>query len=578
MLKWIFAGAVLVAASLSAQVTKPARPPRPARPPLDKTLEAPPVPDRLPDRWEWDAKGLTVTDWADKDLAVWQDREWAQDARQFQRAAAAADREWERAAISADREIERAAIAADREWNADQRLWERQDKTLTLGPSQAAIADLKLHGALGEPGWARGSADDWRMPPGQWPEDPADSLYRQARELLNRGEWRQAVTTFRDITQKFPNSGYVPDALYWQAFALYRIGGGNDLRQALELLNTQRGKYPNARTQGDASVLATRIRGALAARGDATAAAQIARTAADSTQRCDQEDMAVRAEALNALAQSDPDGASQVLQRVLARRDECSASLRRNAIFILGGKRRDASTTATLIQVAKTDPSPEVRGTAIDWLARFSGDDALATLDELARTADDERIQRAAVRALVMNPGDKARQMVRGFIERNETPERLRLEALGAFEKDRVSADDITWLRTFYGRTDNPRVKQRILYTLGRVGGPEIDQWFLAMVKNPDESSETRTAALRRVGKSMAVADLAKLYDNSSERSVREELIGAFANRTEDEATDKLIDIVKTGTDPNLRRMAINALSRKKDARTMKFLLELVEK
>lgn len=426
--------------------------------------------------------------------------------------------------------------------------------------------------------WDGFGGKDRRSPEASYPDDPADSLYRQARELLNRGEWRRAVNTFKEIPTKFPNSSYVPDALYWQAFALYRIGSGSELREALQLLEAQRSKYPNARTQSDASALRTRIRGALAARGDASAAEQIARTASDSAQRCDQEDIAVRAEALNALTQSDPDGAAPVLQRVLARRDECSTMLRRNAVFILGSKRRDAAATATLIQVAKTDPSVEVRASAIEWLSRLPGNEALATLEELSRNGDDERIQRVAVRALAMHPSDKARQLVRNIIERNETPERLRIEALSAFDKERVNADDIAWLRTFYSRTDNPKIKQRVLSTLGRVGGPDVDQWFLTMMRNTDESSETRITALRRVGKSLAIGDLAKLYEASAERPIREELIGIFANRADNEATDKLIEIVKTGTDPNLRRMAISALSQKKDARTMKFLLELVEK
>jgi HEAT repeat protein len=57
---------------------------------------------------------------------------------------------------------------------------------------------------------------------------------------------------------------------------------------------------------------------------------------------------------------------------------------------------------------------------------------------------------------------------------------------------------------------------------------------------------------------------------------VREYIIGALGRRTEAEATDKLIDIVKTGTDPALRRSAISALTRKKDPRSTKLLLELI--
>jgi HEAT repeat protein len=59
---------------------------------------------------------------------------------------------------------------------------------------------------------------------------------------------------------------------------------------------------------------------------------------------------------------------------------------------------------------------------------------------------------------------------------------------------------------------------------------------------------------------------------------MREQLINVFANRSEPEATDKLIEIVRSGTDPSIRRQAINALSRKEDPRTARLLLELLER
>ena len=214
---------------------------------------------------------------------------------------------------------------------------------------------------------------------------------------------------------------------------------------------------------------------------------------------------------------------------------------------------------------------------AIEWLSRMSGDDALSALGELARS-DSERVQRAAVRALVLFPGPKARQQVRALIDRTDVPERVRSEALAAFDKERSDADDIAWLRGFYARTDNVRLKQRVVSTLSRIGGTEVDQWFLSLARNPDESSEIRRLALRRVSQSLPVADVAKLYDASAERSVREELINALANRAEPESTDKLIEIVKTGTDPQLRRQAISALTRKKDPRTTRLLMELLDK
>jgi TolA-binding protein len=408
--------------------------------------------------------------------------------------------------------------------------------------------------------------------------DPADSLYRSAHELLRRGEYRRAATIFRELPQRFPSSAYLADALYWQAFALYRIGGSAELRAALEALDQHRSRYPGAKNRVDAAQLTTRITGALANRGDAAAIAQLRNAATDSALRCDREELQVRAEALNALSQSDPDGAVPLLQRTLERRDECTAPLRRTAVLIVGSKRKDAAAVALLSQVARTDPSYEVRSSALDFLSRLPGDEALGVLDALARDASDERMQRTAVRALARSPSPRARQVVRALVERSETPERVRYEAIAAFDKERSTSEDIAWLRTLYTRSTDSRFKGRLVQTLANIGGPDVDQWMLTLARNTEEDSETRRYALRRVARTLPVADIARLYDTAAERPVRESLIEALAERPEAEAADKLVDIVKTGTDPQLRRQAINALTRKKDPRTTRLLLEIIDK
>jgi HEAT repeat protein len=111
---------------------------------------------------------------------------------------------------------------------------------------------------------------------------------------------------------------------------------------------------------------------------------------------------------------------------------------------------------------------------------------------------------------------------------------------------------------------------------IARAGGAENEAWLQSILRNEDEPSEVRSAILQRLGQSMAIADLGKMYDGASSRMVREYIISALGRRTEPEATDKLIDIVKTGTDPQLRRVAVNALTRKKDPRSTKLLMDLI--
>src|SRR5688500_1114209 len=113
-------------------------------------------------------------------------------------------------------------------------------------------------------------------PPAAFPQDPADALYRQGREALNREEWLTAARRFQQIRQSHPRSRYAADALYWEAFARYRTGRADQLRTALGGLDTQRQRYPNAGTRRDADQLAARIQGELARQGDSRAAETVA--------------------------------------------------------------------------------------------------------------------------------------------------------------------------------------------------------------------------------------------------------------------------------------------------------------
>src|SRR4051794_41776076 len=106
-----------------------------------------------------------------------------------------------------------------------------------------------------------------RIPVAWLQGDPADSLYRVARETLGRREFRAAANLFSQINSRYPRSGYAGDALYWQAFALYRLGADGDLRSALAALRRQQKKFPAAATHGDAAALERRGMGGGGRRG-----------------------------------------------------------------------------------------------------------------------------------------------------------------------------------------------------------------------------------------------------------------------------------------------------------------------
>ena len=83
---------------------------------------------------------------------------------------------------------------------------------------------------------------------------------------------------------------------------------------------------------------------------------------------------------------------------------------------------------------------------------------------------------------------------------------------------------------------------------------------------------------MRRIGQTLPIADLGRLYDTATQQRFRSEIINVLGSRKEDAAADKLIDIVKNGTDPSLRTAAIRAITNKNDARATQLLLEIINK
>ena len=86
-----------------------------------------------------------------------------------------------------------------------------------------------------------------------------------------------------------------------------------------------------------------------------------------------------------------------------------------------------------------------------------------------------------------------------------------------------------------------------------------------------------KRAALERAGRTMDVAALIKTYDASAQRPIRETAMQLLSERKQPEALDKILDIAKNGTDTRMRTQAINILSRSKDPRANKLLLQLVD-
>ena len=421
-------------------------------------------------------------------------------------------------------------------------------------------------------------------PAARYFDDPADTLYQQARAALNRGDNRQAARLFERIVQEEPDSEYAPDALYWRAFALYRVGGSDALSQALEALDLQRERYPDAATRGDADALAVRIRGALAQGGDADAAQRLYEDAGEAetpyevtSGDCPDEDADVRVAALNALMEMDPERALPVLEKVLARRDACSETLREKAVFIVA-EGESPRATDILLEVARTDPDPEVRGHAVFWLSEVDDERAVDALEQILLESEDDELREKALFALSENGGERAGQILRSYALDPGQPDEVREKALFWYAESQ-SGGDVAFLRELYGRVESESLKEKVLFAASESGDPEAVNWLLEIAASEGQSIELRKQALFWAGESSEGTGEPRLlafYDDMSEPELKNQLLFVYSELDTPASIEKLFEIARTETDPELRKQALFWLGESDDPRVAQFLEELI--
>jgi HEAT repeat protein len=410
--------------------------------------------------------------------------------------------------------------------------------------------------------------------------DSADSLYRTAREALNRSDFRRASQLFGRVASRYADADVAGDALYWQAYALYRQGAARDLREASKALKAHKEKYPKAGTRGDADALATRIDGALARQGDAGSAERIGRQADAAARdsgcvRSGDDDDDMRVAALNALMQMDADRALPVLRQVLARRDACSAPLRRKAVFIVS-QQRSGETEDILLAAARSDPDGEVREQAVFWLGQVRSERAITALDSIMRNAGSQELREKALFALSQQNVDRARAALRSVAEDTAQSQELREKAIFWIGQQR-SPENADYLRRLFERTRSEELREKIMFSLSQMRGEGNDKWLLGIVSDKRNALETRKRALFSAGQNQAsVTELVGLWTKLDEQEMKEQLIFVLHERRDAAAIDKLIDIAKTEKNVELRKKAIFWLGQSRDPRVQQLLVDII--
>jgi HEAT repeat protein len=245
-------------------------------------------------------------------------------------------------------------------------------------------------------------------------------------------------------------------------------------------------------------------------------------------------------------------------------------------VFLVSQK-RTSEREEILLAAAREDPDLEVRMQAVYWLSQVRTDRAVEALDSILQSGTETELQERAIFALSQHRSERAGEILREYAERQDTPIELRGNAIHWLGQHR-STRNTSYLRDLYARLDDPELKEKAMFALSQTRSRENAEFLLGIALDDAESVDVRKKALFWSGQMRIVTqELFDLYNQVTEREMKEQLIFVYSQRRRDDAAiEKLIDIVRNETDTELRRRAIFWLGQTNDPRAIAVLEEII--
>lgn len=327
-----------------------------------------------------------------------------------------------------------------------------------------------------------------------------NSAYESGLQAMSKRDYEKAIASFdRVVTAKGTRAD---GALYYKAYALYRLGRASD---ATNTLSELRKNHPQSRYLKDASALETTIR---ASNGQPPR-----------PESADDEE--IKLLAINALVHTDPEQALPLLEGVLNNGGN-PLPLKTRALYVLA-QSSHARAREILMNIAKGAGNPDLQRSAISYLAsRGRTRITSAELKEIYDSTSDTEIKRAVINAWgTLGEMNNLAAVVSGNADMG-----LRTTALNRMT-DPASADTL-W--SIYQKEDDKDLRMSILSRLGSMGASER----LMDVVRTERDVEVRRRAIRSLGNMRAETSgtiLSELYGRETDADNKKAIISALAGQ-----------------------------------------------
>ena len=270
---------------------------------------------------------------------------------------------------------------------------------------------------------------------------------------------------------------------------------------------------------------------------------------------------------------------------VIAKNTSLPRETRRSALSYMGRSTDGLQTIPTsvtepILAIARDETDNQsVRQQALSVLGRLDHGAGIQPLIQLSQQNQSVWLAKESMSTLARSGDPRARQYLRTAVKRTDLPDDVLTVALRALGQEYATAQDAALLREVYPTLRTDRSREAVFSALAEMGGAENTRWLLALAQNGNEPMPLRRRAVEAASRAGAsITDLIKVYDTTTDPSMKQNLISIFVRNGERPAIDKLISIVKAEENLSVRRSAINQLSKSEDPRVKAALQDIVSR
>ena len=374
----------------------------------------------------------------------------------------------------------------------------------------------------------------------------AQTPYDEGQKALREQNWTEAADQFKKAIKA--DKDKADASMYWRAHALYKAGRKSEAERQIRSLER---KYPDSRWLKEAQVLQIEYDGS---------APVIAGTTDKSL--VDEE---LRMFALAQLMDRDPERALPLVLDTL--KSSGSESVRSDTLFMLGMS-DDPRAQQAIAQIARDSNNPDLQVDAIHMLGISDSQASAELLAGLYTDSASVEVKRAVIEAYII--GDESEAMTDTLVDMLKTEKNPELQteiihALGVMDATEEMAG-------LYTSLEGTELRKAVLESMMIAD----DTSGLIKVLESEKDAELRAVAMEM----LAV---------NGDRASAEYLVGLYPGGSQKEKTaiiqsmmimdnaKGLIDLMKTETDPELKREILQNLVAIDSEESDEYLFKMLE-